>query len=1184
MKSHAQLRARYILLAIAFSCLTFIITVWSVTLERVSHERSLALAHQTQVNIDIARLLSEQIGSSLVNIEQLLRIVSYLDLIGTPNKKIDSLLDDFGMRHKQLELAGVFDGHGKVFISDRTAKFCSGSALYTGAFKFHQTHAGKRLLIGNPVPDPLNKDGRLIPVSLRINSDNGTFGGIAFACLRQSYLSGPLDEKQLGAKADFFLIDKNGVVYAQGGIGKSAAHTELWTRSVLAAQAKSLNGNLTLQEKPGGGLELLSYQTLKKYPLILALATPQADALVQIRGRERIYYWVAALISLSFLAISVGLAAFFFWQRRVHQALNESQARYRAAFKSSPDAVNINRLSDGLYLEISDGFTRITGYAQDQVIGKTSSEINIWHNIVDRQGLLEALRRDGYCENLEAQFCLKNGRIIDGLMSASVITIKGEPCILSVTRDITERKLAETKIHRLSQLYSALSHCNQAIVSCTSEAELFDRVCQVVVQDGGMDMAWIGRVDDASRQVVPIAMFGEKKAFWQPEKILVSPDEPNGRGLVGTAIREDQPQWCQNFQYDSRTAPWHEAAAKSCIWSAGSLPLRKEGAVVGAFSIYSGKTDTFTAPVKELLIEMATDISHALNNFAREAERHEREQKLDNLSCAVEQSPGSIIITDLDGDIQYVNPIFEKITGYSSAEIIGRNRRAFQSGELPKKVYRELWATITSGKTWHGELLNRRKDGTLFWENTSIAPVFNRQGEKTGYVAAMEDITERKAAEQEIERLAYFDHLTNLPNRRLLMDRLKQSLAATGRHGRPGALLFIDLDDFKTLNDSLGHDFGDLLLQQVALRLTTCVREGDTVARFGGDEFIVMLEDLSSIANEAAAQAQTVSEKILAELRRPYVLTDHAYASTPSIGITLFSDQDGSVEDLLKRADVAMYQAKAAGRNTLSFYDPELQAALRERVAMEVELHRGIQEHQFLLYYQPQVDKEGRVTGAEVLVRWQHPVRGLVSPAEFIPLAEETGLILPLGRWVLETACRQLAVWSGQPATAKLSLAVNVSARQFHQNDYVEQVLSVLDSTGVDAGKLKLELTESVLLDDVGAVIGNMNNLRKRGVNFSLDDFGTGYSSLAYLKRLPLSQLKIDQSFVLDLLKDANDAAIACTIIALAKSLGLTVIAEGVETEAQRDFLSSNGCHAFQGYLYSRPLSIEAFEAFISKA
>lgn len=440
------------------------------------------------------------------------------------------------------------------------------------------------------------------------------------------------------------------------------------------------------------------------------------------------------------------------------------------------------------------------------------------------------------------------------------------------------------------------------------------------------------------------------------------------------------------------------------------------------------------------------------------------------------------------------------------------------------------------------------------------------------------DISERKAIEKQIENLAFHDPLTNLSNRRLLLDRLAHILDTSARHRRISALLFIDLDNFKTLNDTYGHNHGDQLLQQVAQRLQKNVRKGDTLARFGGDEFIILLEDISIQTLEASIIAKTIGEKILQLLGQPYLIDGNMHSITTSIGVTLLSDAKEDIDGPLKRADLAMYQAKAAGRNALRFFDPQVQAAMEERLLLEADLRIAIAEQQFVLHYQPQILGSEQLTGAEALIRWQHPKRGMVSPLEFISLAEETGLILKIGRWVLDEACTQLAKWANQATYAQLTIAVNVSSRQFNQPDFVEQVLATLKTTGADPRLLKIELTESLLVSNFEEIIQKMLALKAVGINFSLDDFGTGYSSLAYLKRLPLDQLKIDQSFIKDILTNSNDAVIAKTIIALANSLGLSVIAEGVETEAQRNFLTQHGCPAYQGYLFSRPLPISVFE------
>jgi diguanylate cyclase (GGDEF)-like protein len=435
--------------------------------------------------------------------------------------------------------------------------------------------------------------------------------------------------------------------------------------------------------------------------------------------------------------------------------------------------------------------------------------------------------------------------------------------------------------------------------------------------------------------------------------------------------------------------------------------------------------------------------------------------------------------------------------------------------------------------------------------------------------------TSREVAELKL------DQLTGLPTRKLLMDQLKRAKALSARSGNYGALMLIDMDKFKVLNDTHGHDLGDMLLREVARRLKSSLREGDTVARLGGDEFVLVVVDIGHGEQEAAAAAEAVGEKLLDLLSQPYPLGSLTHASAASIGITLFKGDEVSADDLLKQADLAMYKSKDSGRNVCRFFGPQMETSKLQRAALDKELRQALADEQFHLYYQAQVGPEGELTGAEALVRWEHPERGLVSPGEFVPVAEETGLILPLGRWVLETVCRQLAVWATRPETAALRIAVNVSARQFQQAEFVEQVISALRSTGADPRRLTLELTESLLIHNVEDVVDKMSHLKREGVNFALDDFGTGYSSLYYLKRLPLDQLKIDRSFVRDVLTDPDDAAIAKTIVALAHTLGLKVIAEGIETAEQRAFLASSGCHCYQGNFFSKPLPSQSFEQFV---
>lgn len=554
--------------------------------------------------------------------------------------------------------------------------------------------------------------------------------------------------------------------------------------------------------------------------------------------------------------------------------------------------------------------------------------------------------------------------------------------------------------------------------------------------------------------------------------------------------------------------------------------------------------------------------------------------KLRIAAIAFESQEG-MLITDADSVILQVNRAFTEITGYDSDEVIGKTPKVLNSGHQDEQFYAAMWEDINSKGKWKGEIWNKRKNGEIYSENLTITAVKNVDGVVTNYVATLTDNTKAHAASAKIDELAFYDPLTKLPNRQLLLDRLHQALASKKVSGNEGAIMFIDLDDFKTLNDTLGHDIGDLLLTECATRISSCLREGDTVARLGGDEFVVLLENLSVHTLEAVTQTEMIAEKIIATLNKPYKLNAFDCQNTASIGIVLFDGQNDEQHVLFKHADIALYQAKKSGRNQFAFFNPHMQDAINARADLVNELRKAIDKQQFQLHYQIQVDSNGFAVGAEALIRWLHPERGMISPFHFIPLAEETGLILPIGQWVLETACTQIALWQHNALTRDLILAVNVSAKQFRQVDFVEKVQTILSNSAIDPSKLKFELTETIFIDNVQEIVVTMVALKALGVKFSLDDFGTGYSSLQYLKQLPLDQLKIDQSFVRDLVDDSSDKAIVLTIITMASSLGLNVIAEGVETEEQHQFLLKKGCENYQGYLFSKPVPIDEFEALL---
>ncbi len=820
--------------------------------------------------------------------------------------------------------------------------------------------------------------------------------------------------------------------------------------------------------------------------------------------------------------------------------LRQSEESLATTLQSIGDAV-IATDAQGLITRMNPAAERLTGWTLAEARGQALPEV---FKIVNAETRLPAVN--------PVQLVMAHGEVV-GLANHTAL----------LARDGREYQIADSaapirdpagQIVGVVLVFSDVTEAYRVREALASNAEMLERTGEMA-KVGGWELDLRSgkfifsrqalRIDDIDEGFEPAQAQGFVPKIDEGFALYDAPERQRIQAAVALAMQDGTP-W--DLELPKRTSKGR------AIWvrTQGSAVLGEDGRVIKLCGAYHDITERKLA----------------------EAELR--------IAATAFESQEAILVADADWRIMRVNQAFTRMTGYSAEEAIGRlPSDLLASGQQEPDFYAALTQAIFSEGAWQGEVWDRRKNGEVFPVGLSISAVKGPDGEVTHFVSGMTDITLRKASEEQIQSLAYYDPLTQLPNRRLLLNRLEKALAAALRYQRKGALLFVDLDNFKTLNDTLGHEQGDLLLKQVAQRLNHCIREGDTVARLGGDEFVVMLENLSQDSPVAATQAEAVGEKILAALNQSYPLASYEQHSTPSIGITLFGEQPEGIAEPLKRADLAMYQAKAAGKNMLRFFDPQMQAVVSARAALEVGLRDGLARGQFLLHYQAQVSGQGAITGAEALLRWPRPPFGLVPPGDFIPLAEDTGLILPLGLWVLETACHQLADWSRRSELAHLTLSVNVSARQFHQADFVSQVLTALARSGANPLRLKLELTEGVLVANVEDVIQKMTALKSAGVGFSLDDFGTGYSSLSYLKRLPLDQLKIDQGFVRDILLDPNDAAIARMVIVLAESLGLAVIAEGVETEAQRVFLAAQGCHAYQGYLFSRPLPLAGFEALV---
>ena len=818
---------------------------------------------------------------------------------------------------------------------------------------------------------------------------------------------------------------------------------------------------------------------------------------------------------------------------------NRAEKKLEIALQHEAEALNelqvmLNTSGEGLWkldqfgriVEVNDAYCHLTGYARGEIIGAHLSKFEAIEQTPEAIAAhIRIVVERGY-DRFETRHRHRDGHLIDIEVSTSFISEMN--CFVAFLHDITKRKLVQAELQYRQDLLN--------------EAQQLGQLGSWEMNLTSGKLRWS---DETYR------IFGLDPAQFSPSyENFINVIHPDDRDKVNQAytqsLTDRRPYDIEHrLLFADGRVKWVREHCSS-EFDASGKPLRSVGAV--------------------------QDVT----------EQHLAAEQL-RIAAATFETQEAIAITDRDANILRVNRAFEALSGYSAEEMIGQNPRILQSGRHDAAFYRAMWSDLLSTGKWSGEIWDKRKNGEIYPKYMTITAVCDDHHQVTHYVAVSSDISERKQAEADIHQLAFYDPLTNLPNRRLLLDRLQQAMAVSMRSGRHGALLFMDLDHFKAVNDTQGHAMGDLLLVEVAHRLQSCVREGDSVARLGGDEFVVVLEDLSIQPDEAATQTELVVEKIRDELNRPCMLKDYECHTTPSIGIGLFRGHLENAEELLKHADVAMYQAKKAGRNAIRFFDPQMQTVLEKRTALEADLRQALARQQFLLHYQIQVDSRGKATGAEVLLRWKHSERGFVFPDQFIPLAEESGLIVPIGLWVLETACAQLNAWQDDAFTRDLTLAVNVSARQFHQADFVAEVQRVLMDCCIKPSLLKLELTESTVLENVQDTIAKMRELKMLGVSFSMDDFGTGYSSLQYLKRLPLGQIKIDRSFVSDITSDPNDAAIVQAIIAMSEALGLNVIAEGVETEAQRDFLDKHGCHAFQGYLFSKPVIVGEFEALLKR-
>ncbi len=816
-------------------------------------------------------------------------------------------------------------------------------------------------------------------------------------------------------------------------------------------------------------------------------------------------------------------------RKRAENALRASEEKFAKAFMHTPDAISITDRVTGRFIEVNPSFEQQFGWSSAEAVGRTSLELGVWADPNDRQRMLEALQ-SGRLNNLEVRLFSRDGRVTTNLLFGGEIELNGTSYLVLTVRNITEQRAQEQALSESKQrLRLALESADLGTWDWHIPSNRLFASARASQLQGLESLPFEGAFLDFFRQVPMDDRRGLRQSYQQ----LVEQRRSHYQ-VTYRVLREDG------------GLRFLESTAKLQLDDAGQ-PLRMVGTLV--------------------------DIS----------ERVLREQRLqaseEKFAKAFHSSPDAITITERDsGRYIEINEGFTRITGYQSAEVIGRTVHELNIWAYPEERIRMIEHLTQQGQVLHMEMHGQHRDGEVRLVEVSVQPI-----ELNGVPCLLltaRDISELKQAQAQVQHLAYHDALTNLPNRALLMDRLTQQIALLKRHDLRGALLFLDLDHFKHINDSLGHPVGDSVLRLVTARLEASVRLEDTVARLGGDEFVVLLSGLEGKRSEVTRQVRQVAEKLRHLLAEPMLLDGHRLQVTPSIGVALIPDHGNTPADLLKRADIALYRAKDSGRNAIQLFRSTMQDAASARLRLENDLRLALARGEFELHFQPQVDaRDGKVVGAEALLRWQHPQLGPQSPAQFIQVLEESGLIVEVGGWVLVEAChfcsRLLAdnLIDGE----RFSLCVNISPRQFRQHDFVERVAGSLRDSQLPNAMLKLEITEGIVIQNIDDTVGKMLRLKKHGVSFAMDDFGTGYSSLTYLKRLPVDMLKIDQSFVRDATSDPNDAEIIRAIVAMARSLGLALIAEGVEQQDQLDFLQTQGCHLYQGYLFSKPLPQDIF-------
>lgn len=846
-------------------------------------------------------------------------------------------------------------------------------------------------------------------------------------------------------------------------------------------------------------------------------------------------------------------------------------------------------------LTIRDNYTEGYSYKVGDLVGVMSIKLpmdEIRHNVWTKWKQRFWIRLSGYVFLMILLGVMMQRLVTRRLAQLEIVTrrlevgdltarmeISGGDEVASLARGFNRMAEAIVQNHsqlvRLNQIYAALSQTNETIVRVENEAELLNRVCRIAVEFGGARLAFIGKADETNSRIVVITSFGG--GFEYIDGIYISSDSsvPEGRGPTGTAWRTASPVVIQNFSTDESTRVWQERARSFGWGGSAAFPILRGGKVQLVFTLYHAESYAFDSKMIALLTEMSMDIGYALDRIDLVAEQLKTNNALreseEKYRTAVTTSLDGFWLVDCEGRLLEVNDAYVKFSGYSREELLGLNIRNLETPESSGQVSQRIEKIKKIGADLF-ESRHRSKSGDIKPVEISVAFTPDQGGRFSVFVR---DLSKRKEAEAQIDHLSHFDSLTGLPNRSLFTDRFSLALANAQRNNESLALIFLDLDHFKNINDNLGHRIGDLLLIELTGRFQAALCSEDTVSRLGGDEFILLLP------HAAADSVVHVAEHLLEKVSQPVLIEGNELIVTPSMGIAFFPTDGENFETLLRKADTAANWAKQEGRNTYRFFATEMQVRSARILLLETSLRRALERDELLLYYQPQVSlKTGAIVGVEALIRWHHPEHGLIPPAEFIPIAESSGLILSIGEWVLNRAMRDLKSWMDRGLPIQL-IAVNLSPVQFRQQNLPAVIERLLAENGLPPSCLELEVTEGVTMNDPVAAIAMLDALHAQGIHISIDDFGTGYSSLNYLKRFQIDKLKIDQSFVRDITTDPDDKVIVMAIINLAKNLGFQTIAEGVETLEQQMFLREQGCEEMQGYLFSKPVPIEQLEALL---